>query len=96
MLDKDRLYRLDVLIKLYNYMQKKADGRCKVNVPWIPGQQLADNNEMQSRERLQRVGKRLAQDLKLEEEYHAVRMMVSFSGFIEHHPDLCGNCIFAA
>lgn len=60
---------MDVLIKLYNYMQKIAGGRYKVNVPWIPGQKLADTNEMQSRERLQRVGKRLARDLKLEEEY---------------------------
>ena len=73
--DKNRLYLLDLLVKLYTYTQscgehfKKTDGRYEVNVPWVAGPQLADTNEMQSRERLKRVRGRLSQNLKLEEEY---------------------------
>ena len=84
--DYERLYSLDVLgvedwgensqlevhTEFVENIARKADGRYEVNVPWIPGQKLAETNERQSRQHLQRVTKKLEQDMKLKEEYEKI------------------------
>ena len=65
--DYERLYDLDVLgvrdrgeddeLDVYTEFKenivRKNDGRYEVNIPWIPGAELAGTNEEQSRRRLQ-------------------------------------------
>ena len=76
-------------------ISRMADGRYEVNVPWIPGQKLAERNETQSRQRLQRVEKKLEQNMKLKEEYEKIVATQKESGIIEKVPDSpTGNHVF--
>ena len=68
-------------------ISRNADGRYEVNVPWIPGRKLAETNEMQSRQRLRRVEKKLEQNMKLKEEYEKIVANQEETGVIEKVPD---------
>ena len=73
--DYERLYNLDVLgvrdrgeddeLDVYTEFKenivRKHDGRYEVNIPWIPGAELARTNEEQSRRRLQNINMKLRQ-----------------------------------
>ena len=48
---------------------QNSEGRYEVNIHWIPGAQLTETNEAQSKKRLRSVAKKLKQDLHLEAEY---------------------------
>ena len=50
--DRGENSQLDVHTEFAENISRKADGRYEVNVPWIPGQKLAETNETHSRKRL--------------------------------------------
>ena len=50
-------------------ISRQNDGRYEVNVPWIPGSNLAETNEMQSRKRLKNVERKLRHNKNLQREY---------------------------
>ena len=85
--DRGESSQLDVHTEFVENISRQADGRYKVNVPWIPGRKLAETNETQSRQRLQRVEKKLEQDMKLKEEYEKIVATQNESGIIERVPE---------
>ena len=85
--DRGESSQLDVHTEFVETISRKADGRYEVSVPWIPGRKLAETNETQSRQRLQRVQKKLEQNMKLKEEYEKIVATQNESGIIEKVPD---------
>ena len=55
---KDR----DVLKEFKENVTRQGDGRHNVNVPWIPGMELTETNEAQSRRRLYNMERRMKND----------------------------------
>ena len=84
--DYERLYSLDVLgvedrgendqLDVYREFQENVtrtdEGRYQVNVPWIPGSTLSNNNLEPSRKRLHNVSRKINQDKDLKKEYEQI------------------------
>ena len=85
--DRGESSQLDVHTEFNENISRNADGRYEVNVPWIPGRKLAETNEIQSRQRLQRVEKKLEQNMKLKEEYEKIVANQEETGVIDKVPD---------
>ena len=85
--DRGESSQLDVHAEFNENISRNADGRYEVNVPWIPGRKLAETNEIQSRQRLRRVEKKLEQNMKLKEEYEKIVANQEETGVIEKVPD---------
>ncbi len=77
-LDVDREFRENIV--------RDENGRYEVKVPWIPGTQLSETNEVQSRLRLKRVEKKLELDEKLKKDYEKIIVDQVASGVIEKAP----------
>ena len=74
---------LDVYAEFKENIARKPDGRYEVNFPWIPGSQLSETNETQSRQRLRRVERKLEQNSDLREGYERIIESQIESGIIE-------------
>lgn len=85
--DRGENSQLDVHTEFVQNISRKADGRYEVNVPWIPGQKLEETNETQSRQRLQRIEKKLEQKMKLKEEYEEIVATQNENGITEKVPN---------
>ena len=99
--DYEKLYTLDVLgvedrgendqLDVYQEFKENItrtdDGRYHVNVPWIPGQTLSNDNLEPSRKRLAKVCKRIEQDEKLKIDYDEIIEKQLESGIIEGAPE---------
>lgn len=75
--------QLDVYAEFKANVSRKPDERYEVNVPWIPGSQLSETNETQSRQRLLRMERKLEQNVHLREEYEKITVNQMESGIIE-------------
>ena len=53
--DRGEYDQLDVFREFKENVTRQEDGRYNVNVPWIPGMELTETNEAQSRKRLYNV-----------------------------------------
>ena len=98
--DYEKLYSLDVLgvedrgendqkdvhTEFRENITRKSDGRYEVNIPWIPGSQLKDDNETQSRKRLQNVERKLRNNEHLQTEYTEIIKEQLDKGIIEKVP----------
>jgi hypothetical protein len=99
--DYEKLYTLDVLgvedrgendqLDVYQEFKENItrtdDGRYHVNVPWIPGQTLPNDNLEPSRKRLANVCKRIERDEKLKIDYDEIIEKQLESGIIEGAPE---------
>ena len=70
--DRGENDHLDVYTEFKENIARKPDGRYEVNPPWIPGSQLSETDETQSRQRLRRVERKLEQNSNLREEYERI------------------------
>ncbi|CAB3987087.1 Hypothetical predicted protein [Paramuricea clavata] len=78
--------QLDVYTEFNETIVRDKEGRYQVNVPWIPGAQLTETNEIQSKKRLRSVTKKLNQDLGLKTEYRNIVAQQLEKGIIERVP----------
>eukprot|EP00795_Rhopilema_esculentum_P017883 gene17883-biopygen2028 len=78
--------QLDVYKEFKENISRQNDGRYEVNVPWIPGSNLAETNEMQSRKRLKNVERKLRHDEKLQKEYTEIVENQLREGVVERVP----------
>ncbi|CAB4016650.1 Hypothetical predicted protein, partial [Paramuricea clavata] len=87
--------QLDVYTEFNETIVRDKEGRYQVNVPWIPGAQLTETNEIQSKKRLRSVTKKLNQDLGLKTEYRNIVAQQLDKGIIERVPgEPTGSCVF--
>ena len=84
--DYEKLYSLDVLgvedrgegdqsdvyAEFNETIVRSREGRYQVSVPWIPGAQLTQTNQIQSRKRMRSVAKKLNQDPDLKAAYQDI------------------------
>ena len=77
------LYRLDVLDvedqgeddqldQFDESITRDEQGRYQVSVPWIPGAELLETNEMPSKKRLHSMARKLNRDPVLKADYHSI------------------------
>ena len=99
--DYEKLYSLDVLgvedrgendqLDVYKEFRenivRQSDGRYEVKIPWIPGSELSETNESQSRKRLQNVERKLRQNEQLRNDYTEIVNSQLTDGIIEKIPD---------
>ena len=99
--DYEKLYSLDVLgvedrgendqLDVYKEFRenivRQSDGRYEVKIPWIPGSELPETNESQSRKRLQNVEHKLRQNEQLRNDYTEIVNSQLTDGIIEKVPD---------
>ena len=77
---------LDVYTEFKENILRKHDGRYEVNIPWIPGAELAGTNEEQSRRRLQNMNMKLRQKEQLKAEYTHITEEQLEEGIVERIP----------
>ena len=107
--DYEKLYSLDVLgvedrgendqLDVYKEFRenivRQSDGRYEVKIPWIPGSELTETNESQSRKRLQNVERKLRQNEQLRNDYTEIVKSQLTDGIIEKVPgELTGKRVF--
>ena len=107
--DYQMLYNLDVLgvedlgedsqLEVYTEFSetivRDSNGRYQVNVPWIPGAELAKTNEAQSKKRLCLVTRKQNQDPGLKSEYRNIIFGRLEKGIVEKLPEEpTGSCVF--
>ncbi|CAB4040528.1 Hypothetical predicted protein, partial [Paramuricea clavata] len=85
--DRGENDQLDVHREFKENIVHDINGRYEVKVPWIPGTQLSETNETQSRLRLKRVEKKLEQDECLRKDYEKIIIDQVAAGIIEKAPD---------
>eukprot|EP00794_Sanderia_malayensis_P011544 gene11544-12737_t len=78
--------QLDVMMEFKENITRQEEGRYNVNVPSIPGMQLTEINETQSRKRLQNVERMMRGNEKLKAEYVEVVESQLRDGVIEKVP----------
>ena len=87
--DYKRLYSLDVLWvrdRGEENIGRKHNGRCEVNIPWIPEAKLDGTNEEQSRKRLRNMDMKLRQKEQLKAEYSHIIEEQLEEGIVERIP----------
>ena len=93
--DRGENDQLDVFKEFKENVTRQEDGRYNVNVPWIPGMELTETNEAQSRKRLYNVERRMRNDEKLQAEYAEIVESQLRDGVIEKVPsEPSGSRIF--
>ena len=85
--DRGENDQLDVHREFKENIVHDINGRYEVKVPWIPGTQLSETNETQSRLRLKRVERKLEQDECLRKDYEKIIIDQVAAGIIEKAPD---------
>ena len=85
--DRGENDQLDMYAEFKENISRKPDGRYEVNVPWIPGSQLSEINETQSRQHFLRVERKAEQNVHLRKEYEKIIVNQMESGIIEKAPD---------
>ena len=85
--DRGENDQLDVHREFKENIVHDINGRYEVKVPWIPGTQLSETNETQSRLRLKRVERKLEQDECLRKDYEKIIIDQVAAGIIENAPD---------
>ena len=85
--DRSENDQLDVHREFKENLTKDEHGRHEVKVPWIPGAQLNETNEVQSRLRLKRVEKKLECNESLRKDYERIVVDQVAAGIIEKVPD---------
>ena len=84
--DYDRLHGLDILgiedrgendvsdihYEFNESITQDINGRYEVKIPWIPGQEIKESNEAQSRSRLRNVERKLSRNPELREAYQNI------------------------
>ena len=66
---------------------KRSDGQHKVGVPWVPGAELSNTNEMASRKRLENVQQKLRRNKDLKIEYKKIIHEQLEQGRVEKAPE---------
>ena len=84
--DRGEDSQLDVHKEFKENIVRDKNGRYEVQVPWIPGAQLSETNEAQSRLRLKRVVRRLENDAELRKDYEKIIVDHLATGIIEKAP----------
>ena len=107
--DYERLYGLDILgvedrsendpsevyKEFIENIQIDAQGRYEVGIPWIPGNTVTENNEVQSRKRLKNIERKLEKDPTLKETYQEIVTDQLNQGIIEKAPEVAtGERVF--
>ena len=99
--DYERLYSLDVLgvedrgendlsdihREFNENISRQSNGRYEIKIPWIPGSDLTETNEIQSRRRLKNVERKLRHDEKLQKEYTGIVENQLREGIVERVPE---------
>ena len=99
--DYERLYSLDVLViedrgendvsdihyDFNESITQDINGRYEVKIPWIPGQEIKESNEAQSRSRLRNVERKLSRNPELREAYQSIVEEQIKEGNVEKIPD---------
>ena len=97
--DYDKFYSLDVLgvedkgendqLEFRENIMRQSNERNEVNIIWIPGSELLETNESQSRKRLQNVERKLRQNEQLRNDYTEIVILNSqlTDGIIEKVSD---------
>jgi hypothetical protein len=84
--DRGENSQLDVHREFKENIVRDENGRYEVKVPWIPGAQLSETNEAQSRLRLKRVEKKLESNAQLRKDYEKIIVDQMSAGVIEKAP----------
>ena len=85
--DRGENDQLDVDEEFRENIVRQSDGRYEVKIPWIPGSELSETNESQSRKRLQNVERKLRQNKQLRNDYTDTVNSQLTDGIIEKVPD---------
>ena len=85
--DRGENDQLDVYKEFRDNIVRRSDGRYEVKIPWIPGSELSETNESQSRKRLQNVKRKLRQNEQLRNDYTEIVNSQLTNGIIEKVPD---------
>ena len=100
--DFERLYSLDILgiedrgendasdihYEFNENITQDINGRYEVKIPWIPGQEIKESNEAQSRSRLRNVERKLSRNPELREAYQNIIKEQIKEGVVEKIPDI--------
>ena len=62
----ERMINSDVHKEFRENISKDEQERYEVGIPWVPGAEISENNELQSRKRLQNVERKLERNPKIE------------------------------
>ena len=79
--------QLDVYKEFKENIVRQSNERHEVKIPWIPGSELSETNESQSRKRLQNVERKLKQNEQLRSDYTDIVNSQLTDGIIEKVPD---------
>ena len=107
--DYEKLYSLDVLgiedrgendqcdvhREFEESITKDREGRYEVGIPWVPGAEVKDNYEIQSKRRLKNVERKLSKEPKVQEAYKEIVAEQLREGIIEKVQNpLAGEKVF--
>ncbi len=85
--DRGEDSQLEVYTEFNETIVRDSDGRYQVNVPWIPGAELTETNEAQSKKRLRSVTRKLNQDPGLKSTYRNIIFEQLEKGIVERLPE---------
>ncbi len=85
--DRGEDSQLEVYTEFNENIVRDSDGRYQVNVPWIPGAELTETNEAQSKKRLHSVTRKLNQDPVLKSTYRNIIFEQLEKGIVERLPE---------